>query len=244
VAPQPDRELAEARAAIDRGETRAALKRLERARRGYVKRQDSDGLEHLLLLADVLDTPDERSRIGRDNFVYAVKQNLRLQSRVFGQSDPYPDLAAPTEHTGIALTRGVKLAIAIGAVLGTAALLAVFVLPYFFSSSSTTVALRIVNDTGARVTVRGCDDLDCTATWMHAELGPGLSTERNLAVDDLVDVFRFERGGEDFCLPLRVHDAFVRHGSDTGVVLVGRLSRATRCPGTTILPGASNETGL
>lgn len=244
MAPQPDRELAEARAAIDRGDSRAALKRLERARRGYVKRQDSDGLEHLLLLAEVLDTPDERTRIGRDNFVYAVKQNLRLQSRVFGQSDPYPDLAAPTEHTGIALTRGVKLAIAIGAVLGTAALLAVFVLPYFFSSSSTTVALRIVNDTGAKVTVRGCDDLDCTATWMHAELGPGLSTERNLAVDDLVDVFRFERGGEDFCLPLRVHDAFVRHGSDTGVVLVGRLSRATRCPGTTILPGASNETGL
>jgi hypothetical protein len=250
VAPQPDRELAEARAAIDRGDTRAALKRLERARRGYLKQQDSDGLEHLLLLADVLDTPDERTRIGRDNVVYAVKQNLRLESRRAAHrvsqpwTDPYPDLAAPTEHTGIALTRGVKLAIAVGAILGTAALFAVFVLPFFFSSSSTAVTLRLVNDTGATVTVRGCDDPDCATTWMHAELGPGLSTERDLASDDLVEVFRLKRGATDFCLPLRVHDAFVRHGSDTGVVLVGRLSRATRCPGTTILPGASNETGL
>ena len=120
MAPQPDRELAEARAAIDRGDTRAALKRLERARRGYLKQHDADGLEHLLLLADVLDPTDERTRIGRDNLVYAVKQNLRLESRRGAQRasqpwvDPYPDLAAPSEHTGIAFTRGVKLAIAIG----------------------------------------------------------------------------------------------------------------------------------
>ena len=79
---------------------------------------------------------------------------------------------------------------------------------------------------------------------MHADLDPGLSTERNVPVDDLVDIFRFKRGGQDLCLLVRVHDAFVRYGSDTSVVLVGRLSRATRCPGTTILPGAANETGL
>lgn len=250
MAPQPDRELAEARAAIDRGDTRAALKRLERARRGYLKQHDADGLEHLLLLADVLDPTDERTRIGRENFVYAVKQNLRLESRRAAQrtsqpwNDPYPDLAAPTEHTGIAFTRGVKLTIAIGAVLGTAALLALFMLPLVFSSSSTGLTLRIRNDTGAKLTVRGCDDLDCASTWMHAELGSGLATERNVATDDLVDVFRFKRGGEDFCLQLRVHDAFVRYGSDQSVVLVGRLSRATPCPGTTILPSASNQSGL
>ena len=197
MAPQPDRELAEARAAIDRGDTRAALKRLERARRGYLKQHDADGLEHLLLLADVLDPTDERTRIGRENFVYAVKQNLRLESRRAAQrtsqpwNDPYPDLAAPTEHTGIAFTRGVKLTIAIGAVLGTAALLALLILPLVFSSSSTGLTLRIRNDTGAKLTVRGCDDLDCASTWMHAELGPGLATERNVATDDLVDVFRF-----------------------------------------------------
>ena len=250
MAPQPDRELAEARAAIDRGDTRAALKRLERARRGYLKQHDADGLEHLLLLADVLDPTDERTRIGRENFVYAVKQNLRLESRRAAQrtsqpwTDPYPDLAAPTEHTGIAFTRGVKLAIAIGAVLGTAALLALFILPLVFSSSSTGLTLRILNDTHANLTVRGCNDFDCTSTWMHAELGPGLSTERTIPTDDLVDLFRFKRGGEDICLPLRVHDAFVRYGSDTGVVLVGRLSRATPCPGTTSLPDGSRESGL
>jgi hypothetical protein len=251
VAPQPDRELAEARAAIDRGDTRAALTRLERARRGYLKQHDADGLEHLLLLADVLDPTDERTRIGRQNFVYAVKQNLRLESRRAAQrvsqpwSDPYPDLAAPAEHTGIAFTRGVKLAIAIGAGLGTAALLAVFILPFIFSSSTTAaVTLRIRNDTSAKVTVRGCDNFDCASTWMHAGLGPGLSTERNVPADDLVDLFRFERDGQDLCLPLRVHDAFVRYGSDTGVVLVGRLSRATPCPGTTILPDGSRESGL
>ena len=47
MAPKPDRELGEARACIDRGDERAALKRLDRARRGYVKQQDADGLEHL-----------------------------------------------------------------------------------------------------------------------------------------------------------------------------------------------------
>jgi hypothetical protein len=250
VAPQPDRELAEARAAIDRGDTRAALRRLERARRGYLKQHDADGLEHLLLLADVLDPTDERTRLGRDNLVYAVKQNLRLESRRAAQRvsqpwvDPHPDLAAPSEHTGIAFTRGVKLAIAIGAVLGTVALLAVFVLPFVFSSSSTTVTLRIVNDTGAKATVRGCDDADCAYPRMNADLDPGLSTERDVPVDFQVEYLRFRRAGVDLCLPLRVHDAFVRYGSDTSVVLVGRLSRATRCPGTTILPGAANETGL
>jgi hypothetical protein len=250
VAPQPDRELAEGRAAIDRGDAHAALKRLERARRGYLKRHDKDGLEHLLLLADVLDPSDERTRIGRDNLVYALKQNLRLESRRDAQRvsqawiDPYPDLAAPSEHTGIAFTRGVKLAIAIGAVLGTAALLAVFVLPFVFSSNSATVTLRVVNDTGAKAAVQGCDDADCAYPRMNAELDPGLSTERDVPVDNQIEYFRFERAGEDLCLPLRVHDAFVRYGSDTSVVLVGRLSRATRCPGTTTLPGAANETGL
>jgi hypothetical protein len=67
VAPNPDRELAEARAAIDRSDAGAALKRLDRARRGYVKRQDTDGLEHLLLLTDLVDATDERTRIGRVN---------------------------------------------------------------------------------------------------------------------------------------------------------------------------------
>ena len=79
---------------------------------------------------------------------------------------------------------------------------------------------------------------------MHADLDPGLSTERDVPTADLVELFRFDRSGQDLCLPLRVHDAFVRHGSDPSVVLVGRLSTATPCPGSTVLPEAVAQTGL
>jgi hypothetical protein len=106
------------------------------------------------------------------------------------------------------------------------------------------VTLRLVNDTHAKASVRGCDDQSCDFPWTHANLDPGLSTERHVPTDDLVDLFRFKRSGQDLCLPLRIHDAFVRHGSDTSVVLVGRLSRATPCPGSTVLPGATVQTGL
>jgi len=129
-------------------------------------------------------------------------------------------------------------------VLGAAALIAFFAFPFFFSSDTTEVTLRLVNDTHAKASVRGCDDPTCDLPWMHADLDPGLATERDVPTDGLVDLFRFERSGQDFCLPLRVHDAFVRHGSDTSVVLVGRLSTATRCPGSTVLPEAVAQTGL
>jgi hypothetical protein len=250
VAPNPDRELAEARAAIDRSDARGALKRLDRARRGYVKRQDTDGLEHLLLLTDLVDPTDERTRIGCVNLDYAIKQNLRQESRREALQggrpwvDPYPGLEAPTEHTGIAFTRGVKAAIAIGTALGAAALVGFLVLSIFFSASTSEVTLRLVNDTHGKANVSGCDDPSCFSTWMHADLDPGLTTERDVPTDDLVDVFQFHQGGHDLCLPLRIHDAFVRHGSDTSVVLVGRLSRATPCPGSTVLPGAAPQTGL
>jgi hypothetical protein len=176
VAPNPDRELAEARAAIDRGDAHAALKRLDRARRGYVKGHDADGLEHLLMLADVLDPNDERARIGRINLEYALKQNLRQESRRHALlaggpwTDPYPALEAPTEHTGIAFTRGVKLAIAIGTAIGALVLVAIFVLPIVFSSSTTSVTVRLVNDTQHQASVSGCDDPTCTSTWTHADL--------------------------------------------------------------------------
>jgi len=251
VALHPDRELGEARACIDRGDARGALKRIDRARKGYLKLHDADGLEHLLLLTDVLDPPDERTRIGSENLVYAIKQNLRLETRRRAQqqgtpwTDPYPDLEAPTEHTRIAFTRGVKLAIAIGTLLGAAFLFAIFVLPLFFSSNSTTdVTLRLLNDTRGEVTVRGCFDPDCTDTWMHADLDSGLATERSVPNEDLVENFHVKRAGKETCLPLRVHDGYVRYGSDPSVVLVARLSRATPCPGTTVLPEKGPEQGL
>ena len=250
MARNPDRELAEARGCIDRSDERGALKHLDRARRGYLKSHDADGLEHLLLLADVLEATDETTRIGRENLVYAVKQNLRLESRRSAQqqgeqwSDPYPDLQAPTEHTRIAFTRPVKLAIGLATALGALILLGVFILPIAFSSEETSVTVRLMNDTNREVTVRGCNDPDCTSTWMHADLKPGLATEREVPAKDLLDTFRFDREGEDACLPVRVHDAFNRYGSDSSVILLARLSRATPCPGITVLPEVGREKGL
>lgn len=250
VALDPDRELAEARASIDRGDEQAALKRLDRARRGFVKRHDADGLEHVLLMGDLLDAEDERARIGCANLDYAVKQNLRLESRRAARSanrqwvDPYPALQAPSEHTALVLGRGAKAAIGVGVLLGTAFLVAVFVLPWFFESSSTTVTLRLLNDTPQAVTVRGCGDVDCSTPWMDRNVGAGLSTEDDVNAKDYVDLFEVRRPGlPDACLPVRVHDGFQRLSGAAGI-LVARVSKATPCPGTTVLPEPAVETGL
>jgi len=250
VAPNPDRELGEARASIDRSDERAALKHLDKARRGYLKRHDAAGLEHILVLLDVLESDDESVRIGRANLAYAVKQNLRLENRRRARElgepgqDPYPALGAPTEHTGIAFTRGVKLAIALGVALGTAALVAFFAFSVFFGSSDEPrVTLQLLNDTKERVTLRGCDDSDCVTTWMDRDVDPGLTTESSVPADDLVDLFKVHSSGRDeVCLPVRVHDAVARFGG-TGT-LVARVSQASPCPGTTVLPQATAETGL
>jgi hypothetical protein len=250
VAPNPDRDLADARAAIDRGDERTALKRLEKARRGYAHNHDPAGLEHLLVLANVLEASDERTRIGRTNLLYAVKQNLRRESRRRATmisepwQDPYPDLAAPTEHTGIAITRGVKFWVGLGVALATLAVISVVVAVALFSTSTTVVTLRLVNDTHSRITVGGCDDSDCTTSWTHADLDPGLSTERDVPVDAVVEYFEVKQSGQTLkCLPLRVHDAYERSGEQASV-LVAQLSAATQCPGITVLPKVARETGL
>jgi hypothetical protein len=246
VAPNPDRELGEARAAIDRGDAPAALKRLDRARRGYGKRRDHEGLEHVLDMAALVETEDDRTRIGRENLEYAVKQNLRQESRRGAQerqqpwSDPYPDLQAASEHTGLVLTRPVKLAIGAGVLLGTAALLAIIILPWFIESDTgETVTLRLVNDTPAVVTLRGCGDPACDFPWLDRELDPGLETQTELASDDHVDLFKVE----DACLPLRIHDAVQQLESGDSTLAV-RLSEATPCPGTTVLPEPAGPTEL
>lgn len=250
MAPKPDRELAEARACIDRGDEAGALKRLDRARRGYVKQRDAAGLDHLLVLADVLQAADDRVRIGRDNLVYAIKQNLRQETRRQAQEqgkpwqDPYPDLQAPSEHTRIAITRGVKFWIAVAIVLGLL-IFGAFILAASLSSSTTDVTIRLVNDTGSKVSVRGCDDSSCFSFWTHADLDPGLQTERDVPADDLIDVFRVKRAGhQEECLPLRVHDAYVLAGEQTSSVFVAKLSRATPCPGKTVLPRPGAVSGL
>lgn len=245
VAPTPDLELGEARAAIDRGDSAAALARLDRARRGYVKHRDQDGLEHVLDMAALVEVANERTRIRRENLEYAAKQNLRQESRRAAQEvqepwrDPYPDLQAPSEHTGLHLGRGVKAAIGLGVLLAIAALVAIVVVSWLEDSTpAQRVTLRLVNDTRETITVRGCDDADCTTTWMNADVRPGLETDRDVSSRELVTLFKLERSGDDTCLPVRVHDGFLRLGGDDGALAV-RLSRATPCPGETVLPAVA-----
>ena len=179
MTPTPDRELAEARACIDRGDENGALKHLDRARRGYVKQHDVAGLEHLFVLADVLDAANERLRDSRENLVYAIGQNIRAETRRAAQlsgkpwQDPYPDLQAPTSHTRISLTRGVKIAIGLGVALTTAAIVGFFALPAFVDveQEATPVTLRLVNDTKQRAVVADCLFPDCSVRLSRKSVG-------------------------------------------------------------------------
>jgi hypothetical protein len=211
VAASPDRDLGDARAALDRGDGRRAVASLDRARRGYLKRHDAEGLEHVLDMTALVDDADDRTRIARQHLVYAVKQNLRQESRRRSRErhepwrDPYPDLRAPEEHTRLPVTRGAKFAIGAG-VLAALAVFVGFVLAAALGGKTTkTVTLRLVNDTGETIAVRGCDDPDCATSFMHRQLAPGARTETDVDVDTLVRLFTFERGGANDCLPLRVH---------------------------------------
>jgi len=249
VAASPDRDLGEARAAIDRGDSRAALKSLDRGRKGYARALDSEGLEHVLDMAALVDARDDGIRVGVENLAYAVKQNLRQESRRAAQqrgepwADPYPDLQAPTEHTRLVLTRRVKVLIGIGVLIAVAAIVAAITALALVDVDRTTVTLRLVNDTQHPVTVRGCDDTDCVTTWLHRDVGPGLETDADVDSDSLVELFKLERPGPDFCLPVRVHDGYLHLTGDSGALAV-RLSEASRCPGATVLPEPTGQTPL
>jgi len=248
VASHPDRDLGDARSAIDRGDGKAALKSLDRARRGYLKARDADGLAHVLDMAALVDTTDERTRVGVENLAYAVKQNLRQESRRSAQqrgepwADPYPDLQAPTEHTGLVLTRRVKVLIGVGVLVAVAAIAGTIVGLALVDENGTTVTLRLVNDTDRTVSLRGCDDQDCITTWMDRNVGPGLETDADVDADSLLKLFEVGRPGPDFCLPVRVHDGYLRMAG-SGALAV-RLSEATPCPGTTVLPVPAEQTPL
>lgn len=249
VASHPDRDLGDARSAIDRGDGPTALGSLDRARRGYLKARDADGLEHVLDMAGLVDASDDRTRIGVENLAYAVKQNLRQESRRAAQQrgepwvDPYPDLQAPTEHTRLVLTRRVKVLIGIGVLIAVAAIVAAIAAIALVDADRTTVTLRLLNDTQRPVTVRGCDDSDCVTTWLHRDVGPGLETDADVDSDSLVELFKVERPGPDFCLPVRVHDGYLHLAGGSGALAV-RLSAATPCPGATVLPEPTGQTPL
>lgn len=252
VAPNPDRELAEARACIDRADGSQALKHLDRARRGYVKGHDLPGLEHLLVLADVIDGEDKRTRDGRENLVYAIQQNVRSETRRAAQlqgrpwQDPYADLKAPTEHTRISLTRGVKVAIGVGVVLTIAAIVAFSALPAFeVEGAGSTVTVRLVNDTRQPVVVADCLGEDCTLPWRSRRVRPGGSLEKIETSDRRLAAFSVKRPGRRAgCLRLRVHAGYKLADSDPEAVLVVKLSRATPCPGSPVVPKVAPAPGL
>ncbi|MFL5947639.1 MAG: hypothetical protein ACJ743_04175 [Gaiellaceae bacterium] len=247
MAASPDRDLGEARAAIDRGDARSALESLDRARKGYARALDMEGLEHVLDMAALVDGSDDRARIGRDNLEYAVKQNLRQESRRRARqlgrpwSDPFPDLQAPTEHTGFVFTRGLRLWIGIGVALALAAFVGfVLVAALVDTGPATPVTLRLTNDTGRSVTLRRCHGTSCD-TGSTTRIQPGDQLHATVDANLLVQVFRIERSGPDECLPLRVHDGYQRAG---GIgALAANLSQATPCPGTTVLPRRAESEG-
>lgn len=249
LAGSPDRDLGEARAALDRGDGQAALRSLDRARRGYVKGRDREGLERILDMTDLVDpAADDRTRLRRENLAYAAKQNLRQEHRRAARErgeawvDPYPDLRAPTEHTGVVLTRGVKIAIGIGVLAGVAAIAGIVLAAVLGGTTGTTVTVRLLNDTGARVSVRGCAAADCSSSFARRELAAGEAASAKVDPDTLVQLFHVDRGGSDRCLPLRIHDAYRRFGHVDA--LGARLSEATTCPGTTVLPRPASQAVL
>jgi hypothetical protein len=253
VAPNPDRELAEARACIDRGDENWALKHLDRARRGYVPEHDIAGLEHLIVLAEVLDATDERTRDARENLLYAIRQNIRAETRRAAKlrnepwEDPHPGLRAPTQHTRIYLTRGAKIAIAIGVALASAVIVALLAASAFVdvAAEPSPVTVRLRNDTGQGVAVARCTDRHCAARLTPRRVASGQALERVEQSSNRIDRFRVTRAGEPAtCLPLRVHAGYTLAGSDPSVVLVAKLSQATPCPGTAVVPKAARPQGL
>jgi len=91
--------------------------------------------------------------------------------------------------------------------------------------------------------VRGCDDQDCIAPWMNREVGPGLETDADVDTDAFVDLFKVEQPGPDLCLPVRVHDGYLLLNGGPGALAV-KVSDATACPGTTVLPVPAAQTPL
>ena len=137
----------------------------------------------------------------------------------------------------------VKVAIGIGVLIAVAAIAGIIVAIALVDDNRTTVTLRLLNDTHRSLTVRGCNDQDCFSTWLHREVGAGLETDADVDSEDLVDLFEIERPGPDLCLPVRIHDGYLQLGGGAGALAV-RLSEATPCPGTTVLPEPTEETPL
>jgi hypothetical protein len=247
VARDFERRFAAAREAYQRNDPHAALRELGHARASALKRHDEDQLRRVLGFAEGAIARDNRTEIERENLLYAVRQNLRHLTRrralLAGEAweDPFPDLAAPRPHTRTFIGRSHKVWIGVAVLFGTfvaAAFVAGFVAGLFGSGGST-LALRIRNDTGRRVTVKWCDTVACNGDLNPIDtlhLDAGGYTRENLPADDVVDLFVLDHGGASRrCLPVRVDRTYERLANKKGVVVV-RASQATPCPGTIVTP--------
>jgi hypothetical protein len=244
LAGRPERDFAEARSRLDRGEHLGVLRSLDRARKGFAGQRDLEGLEHVLDLARLVPVEDDaRVAAARANLVYAVKQNVRQATRRAALAegrpwtDPYPDLESPSEHTRVLLTRGVKIWIGVGVPVATALIVAYFVAIALFVSTAT-LPVVVSDDLEVPVQVRWCDDASCGEVFETHDLHPTGYTEFEMDADDDLDVvvIRSTSGRRLGCIPIRVHDAYRRRKAfDSGAVKV-TASQMTPCPGTAIVP--------
>jgi hypothetical protein len=249
VAPTPERDFGQAREQIDRQEWRGAVRTLDRARKGYLKQRDRSGLEHVLGLLEVVEVSDDATRAARTNLEYALKQNLRQVTRIEAGAtgtawvDPYPGLESPREHTGIHISRGIKVWIGVGVLLGVAVVAAYFVgVALLVSSQPSTLALRIRNDTKRSVVVKWCSTETCADAFDPIEtyhLDPRVSAEQDLPRTDVADLFVvYDRSGNRRrCLPVRVGSTYDRLRDKNREVAVD-VSEATPCPGAFVVPSS------
>jgi hypothetical protein len=231
VAGNPERDFGDARGRLDRGDYSGAVEALEKARRGFARKGDVDGLQHVLDLAELIETPDERTAAERDNTIYSARQNLRQATRTQAVregrewEDPYPDIEAPAApRTRVYFTRWVKLAIAIGVVAALAATGGCIAVAIIYTDE---LAVVVTNDTERTVKVRWCDAPDCENEYESHELDPNGTTEFDFSTEDGLDLLVVQDARERRlgCLVVPVRELYkVSHRADFAV------SDAAPCP--------------
>ena len=243
-----ERELEAARAAYERNDPHAALRKLDRARRDALKRRNEEQLRRVLDFAEGAIPRDERTEIERENVIYAVRQNLRQATRRKAYEDerewidPFPDLESPRTQTRTFMSRGLKFWIAVGVAIGllAAAGIVAAAIVGALSSGGDELLLRVRNDTQRFVEVKWCKNTSCTGDLdplSTTELEPGEYQRRDLPADDVVDLFVIEdaNGDEVGCLPVRV-DRTYDDLPVKNLLVVVRASQATPCPGEIVTP--------
>lgn len=213
------------------------LRSLDRARRGFARGGDIDGLRHVLDLAALVEPTDERALAERDNVIYSAKQNLRQATRTRAVRegsewiDPYPDIEAPAApRARVYFTRWVKLAIAIGVLAGVLALGGCIALLAIYSGGELSVG--VINDGQRPVEVSWCDDPSCDDEHESHEVFPNGTAEFDFPSDDKLDliVIMDTSGRRLGCFVVPVHSTYEEvHPDARGVSFV--VSAADRCPG-------------